>query len=194
VPSVWTIPFNKTRAKEAIMVIMGLDLSTHTGLCVVGGKGEVLLLEEIDVGDSIGWDRVLHITSRIMEVHSEFKPDHVVVEDLFVGHASSAIALAQVSLIVQFFFWQEGIAIHKIPATSLKKWLCGSGTAKKELMLMQVYKQFGVTAKNNNEADAIALARLGHCFFTGDDGYTKDQRANAVELFVPKVKETKKKK
>ncbi len=48
-----------------------------------------------------------------------------------------------------------------IPPSTLKKFTCGSGAAKKEMMIREVYRQWKVEAANNNEADAAALAYLG---------------------------------
>ena len=45
-------------------------------------------------------------------------------------------------------------------ATSLKKFLTGKGNAEKNLILMNVYKKYGVECSNDNEADAINIAKL----------------------------------
>jgi crossover junction endodeoxyribonuclease RuvC len=43
---------------------------------------------------------------------------------------------------------------------TLKKYAAGKGTAKKQEMLMQIYKRFGVEFNDDNAADSYALARL----------------------------------
>ena len=47
---------------------------------------------------------------------------------------------------------------------TLKKYATGKGTAKKQEMLLQIYKRWGVEFNDDNAADAYALARLagGH--------------------------------
>ena len=42
----------------------------------------------------------------------------------------------------------------------LKKWVAGTGRAAKEMMLLHVYKRWGVEFKDNNLADAYGLARI----------------------------------
>jgi crossover junction endodeoxyribonuclease RuvC len=43
---------------------------------------------------------------------------------------------------------------------TLKKYATGKGTSKKQEMLMQIYKRWGVEFNDDNAADAYALARL----------------------------------
>jgi crossover junction endodeoxyribonuclease RuvC len=45
-----------------------------------------------------------------------------------------------------------------VPPSTLKKWTCDAGNAKKELMLLEVFRRFGVQCVDNNQADAAALA------------------------------------
>jgi crossover junction endodeoxyribonuclease RuvC len=42
----------------------------------------------------------------------------------------------------------------------LKKYATGKGTSKKQEMLLQIYKRWGVEFSDDNAADAYALARL----------------------------------
>ena len=48
----------------------------------------------------------------------------------------------------------------QIPPMTLKKYATGKGTAKKQEMLMQIYKRWGVEFNDDNAADSYALARL----------------------------------
>lgn len=48
----------------------------------------------------------------------------------------------------------------QIPPMTLKKYATGKGTAKKQEMLLQIYKRWGVEFNDDNAADAYALARM----------------------------------
>jgi len=48
----------------------------------------------------------------------------------------------------------------QVPPTTLKKYATGKGTAKKQEMLLQIYKRWGVEFNDDNAADAYALGRL----------------------------------
>lgn len=48
----------------------------------------------------------------------------------------------------------------QVPPMTLKKYATGKGTAKKQEMLLQIYKRWGVEFNDDNAADAYALARV----------------------------------
>lgn len=48
----------------------------------------------------------------------------------------------------------------QIPPMTLKKYATGKGNAKKQEMLLQMYKRWGVEFTNDNAADAYALGRM----------------------------------
>ena len=48
----------------------------------------------------------------------------------------------------------------KVPPMTLKKFAAGKGNAKKQEMLLQIYKRWGIEFNNDNAADSYALARL----------------------------------
>lgn len=48
----------------------------------------------------------------------------------------------------------------QIPPMTLKKYAAGKGNAKKQEMLLQIYKRWGLEFNDDNAADAYALARL----------------------------------
>jgi Holliday junction resolvasome RuvABC endonuclease subunit len=48
----------------------------------------------------------------------------------------------------------------QVPPMTLKKYASGKGTAKKQEMLMQMYKRWHVEFNDDNAADSYALARL----------------------------------
>jgi Holliday junction resolvasome RuvABC endonuclease subunit len=48
----------------------------------------------------------------------------------------------------------------QVPPMTLKKFAAGKGNAKKQEMLLQIYKRYGVEFNNDNAADAYALARV----------------------------------
>ena len=72
----------------------------------------------------------------------------------------SALALGELSATVKLFLWSKSILPLQIPPMTLKKYASGKGTAKKQEMLLQIYKRWGVEFNDDNAADAYALARL----------------------------------
>ncbi len=73
----------------------------------------------------------------------------------------SALALGELSAVVKLtLFNNTDILPLQIPPMTLKKYATGKGTAKKQEMLLQIYKRWGVEFNDDNAADAYALARL----------------------------------
>lgn len=48
----------------------------------------------------------------------------------------------------------------QIPPMTVKKYAAGKGNAKKQEMLMQIYKRWGIEFNDDNAADAYALGRM----------------------------------
>lgn len=72
---------------------------------------------------------------------------------------------ATVKLTILGYYELEEITWHlraplQIPPMTLKKYATGKGTAKKQEMLMQIYKRWGVEFNDDNAADSYALAKL----------------------------------
>lgn len=84
------------------------------------------------------------------------------------------------------------------PPTSIKKFACGSGSAKKELMIAAVFKRWTFDTNDNNLADAFAIAKLAQAMYWRKEGsanlhhLTSFQFDVVENLFKPKPKKVKK--
>lgn len=83
--------------------------------------------------------------------------------------SQSALVLGELSATVKLTLWgffkdydhQEHLKVPlQIPPMTLKKYAAGKGNAKKQEMLMQIYKRWGIEFSDDNAADSYALARL----------------------------------
>jgi Holliday junction resolvasome RuvABC endonuclease subunit len=123
---------------------------------------------------------------------------HRVVEVAMEGTvlaSHSALKLGELAGLVKLSIWdyfdgnlnsvipyEEGLRRPlQIPPMTLKKYATGKGTAKKQEMLMQMYKRWGVEFNDDNAADSYALARLAA-------GIATDAVENAV---VEQIKDLK---
>jgi hypothetical protein len=83
---------------------------------------------------------------------------------VLASHA--ALVLGELSATVRltiFDFFEDGDDRRfplKIPPMTLKKYASGKGNAKKQEMLLQMYKRWGVEFNDDNAADSYGLARL----------------------------------
>lgn len=70
-------------------------------------------------------------------------------------------ALVKITLYDMMIFENPDVAVPlQIPPMTLKKYATGKGNAKKQEMMLQIYKRWGVELNDDNAADAYALARL----------------------------------
>lgn len=54
-----------------------------------------------------------------------------------------------------------GVDYLTVVPSQLKKFGTGSGLSKKEVIIKEVLKRFGVDTNDNNQADALVLVHLG---------------------------------
>lgn len=94
---------------------------------------------------------------------------------------SQVITLAEIGGLVRYVLWRhtKHHLIVVAPST-LKLFATGHGHAKKEQMLLALYKKYGLEFKNNDEADAFALAQLGICCFDEHTGDLTDYEKRTV--------------
>jgi crossover junction endodeoxyribonuclease RuvC len=67
---------------------------------------------------------------------------------------------------------------------TLKKFAAGKGNAKKQEMLMMMYKRWGVEFSDDNAADSYALARL-----VSKNGINEVEKAVIKQMADPKYRD-----
>jgi crossover junction endodeoxyribonuclease RuvC len=100
---------------------------------------------------------------------------------LVLGELSATVRLAIYDLFV------EGDPRRfplKVPPMTLKKYASGKGNAKKQEMLLQIYKRWGVEFNDDNAADSYALARL-----VGKFSINEVEKAVATQMSDPKYRD-----
>lgn len=91
-----------------------------------------------------------------------------------VLHSQAALVLGELAATVKLFCYEHFYGVNhyspalnqdlrtplQVPPMTLKKYATGKGTAKKQEMLLQIFKRWNVEFNDDNAADAYALARL----------------------------------
>lgn len=112
-----------------------------------------------DIG---GW-----LVDKIELVKDHYIQDIAMEGTVLASH--SALVLGELAATVKLTLWdyfidfdhQEHLRVPlQIPPMTLKKYAAGKGNAKKQEMLMQIYKRWGIEFNDDNAADSYALARL----------------------------------
>jgi Holliday junction resolvasome RuvABC endonuclease subunit len=118
-----------------------------------------------------GVKRLVNISSWLVG-KLELVEDRYVVDVAMEGTvlaSHSALVLGELAAVVKIVFWsffedwdhQTHLRVPlQIPPMTLKKYAAGKGNAKKQEMLMQIYKRYGVEFNDDNAADSYGLARM----------------------------------
>lgn len=148
-------------------LFVGIDPSlTNTGLVILNEKAEILnqglimtsSKEDIEI-------RFIKIRDHIMSFLTNDELDkffNVYIEGLsFMSKGQGFTQLAGLHYFLRTCLYQRSgdTKYEVIAPTSLKKFVF-KGNAKKELMLLKIFKRWGTEFEDNNLADAYALARM----------------------------------
>ena len=163
------------------MKILGLDLSlTGTGVAVIeGGK---LVTSDLIKSKPSGprpkdeARRIQGIVDKISEHIDTYSPDLVVIEGIaFMAKNTTALAqLAGLNYLVRALLLNRGIDFIIVAPSTLKKFITGKGNSQKDVMMLETYKQYGLSLLDDNIVDAHGLAQVGHAV-NDRDKITKTQ-------------------
>jgi len=107
------------------------------------------------------------LVNKLELVEDRYVTDVAMEGTVLASH--SALVLGELAAVVKIVFWsffedwdhQEHLRVPlQIPPMTLKKYAAGKGNAKKQEMLMQIYKRYGVEFNDDNAADSYGLARI----------------------------------
>lgn len=142
---------------------MGVDPSTATGVAVVDHHKKVIAVAQLEFKKDRGFPRISKIVGGVLGYHEKYRPDFLVIEDMFIGQASSAITVVQIGSILRYFLWQEQIPFIDVPPGTLKKFATGKGNSQKDQIMMEVLRRWDFVSETNNIADAVVLGMVGLC-------------------------------
>jgi crossover junction endodeoxyribonuclease RuvC len=104
-------------------------------------------------------ERLIYIRETIRNMIS--KDDIVYLEGLSYSSQGQAKAqMGAVHYLTRIFLFENGIKYKIVTPSELKKFITGKGQCKKDLILLNVFKKWGVEFDNSDLADAYGLARM----------------------------------
>lgn len=82
----------------------------------------------------------------------------------YSSNGAFQLQMGALHFMIRMMFYRKRVKYEIIAPGTLKKYVCGpgNGNAKKELMLLNVYKKWNIEFKDNNLADAYGLARMAY--------------------------------
>jgi len=175
---------------------IGIDPSlTGTGVVSVTEKGfsSERLFKSKKTGDTplSETKRITEIsrvvTEHVMSLANGVEPGKAVVcmEGLayMFRQTMCMIQLSALNYFLRRDLWSSaGLKFYIVAPTSLKKYVTGSGKAKKDQMLMETYKRWDETFTDDNLCDAHGLARIAYANVSGNDDGLINPQLEVLEL------------
>lgn len=151
-------------------IVVGIDPSL-SGTAVTKGHGILDATTKRFTSKASGTDprlrteRLKILAQDAMEfVTSGGEPSLILIEGYSFGSiGGQAMTRAEYRGILFLDMVSTSARIIEVSPGTLKKFVAGSGAAKKEVMILEAYKRWGVEFKTNDEVDSYGLWRLGMC-------------------------------
>lgn len=144
-------------------LFLGLDPSlTSTGYCVLDEHGATLWLGRFPICKAKGASRLFELEAHLDKALENLDgiPTLVAIEGYAFGAFAGRERLGEWGGVLRLNLFKKHIPFIEIPPTTLKKYVTGKGNAKKNQMLLSVYKKWGTSCKTDDEADSYALAQF----------------------------------
>ena len=145
------------------MFFVGIDHSmTGTGVVVVDQDGHILEQKLIKTTPAESDEkRMITILDGLSFISKMIRLKTVYIEGpSYASKGQAILQMGALHYLIRIFLYRKKIKYKIIAPTTLKKFVCGSGNAKKEQMLLNIYKKWGIEFRDNNIADAYSLARM----------------------------------
>ena len=105
-------------------------------------------------------ERLDQIADHVLNEANNLKCDLVLLEDYAKGARGHVFSLGELGGVLRYVLYKNNIQFFIVPIGTHKKYSTGKGNTKKDLMLLSVYKKWGIDTKNNDEADAVSMLYL----------------------------------
>jgi len=143
------------------MYYIGIDPSLSCTAIVIIDYSYTIQLEKTfsTKSDLCDEERLHYLTENILDIIPN-KNSFVSVEGLsFASSSQGMMQLAGLHYLLRHKLFINNFSYNIVPPTSWKKIILGKGNLAKDLILKEVYKQYGYDTSNNNLADAYCIAR-----------------------------------
>jgi crossover junction endodeoxyribonuclease RuvC len=170
-PSLWANLYNGIRLyvlkKNSVNFFMGIDPS-------LTGTGLVLINEDYSIRDMIklftpalGVERLFHLQNKLLEVLDKYTTiRQICVEGPALRETGRIFDLGQWAGILYLELYKRGIHFTVVAPLQLKKYVSAIGKNQgKQVVILDVFKNFGEEIRDNDLADAYVLARIAHDFY-----------------------------
>jgi crossover junction endodeoxyribonuclease RuvC len=162
-------------------IYLGIDASlTCTGLALLNKKELVTWNLKPKVK---GVERLAYFNIELMALFMDNDNiDLVCVEGYAHGKQFRAHQIGELGGVIRLKLHNFAVPFVEIPPKSLKKFVTGAGTGEKSDIKLHLYKRWGFTIEQEDEADAAGCALAAMYLTQGSDGLTKQQKESLEKI------------
>lgn len=157
---------------------LGLDIAlANNGVCLLDEESNIVISKVIETksSDVIEY-RIESLCNEVTKIIDEYENhlDRIYLEG--VSYGSNGRTFSQICgmhySLRYILYTNYVLPVHIVEPTKLKKYITGKGNCRKDLILLNVYKKYGVEFDDDNLADAFVLAMMA---------FEEYQQENSVE-------------
>lgn len=143
---------------------MGIDASlTGTGIVVLDSRlkeKEVVYNGQYET-ELKGVERLVSISNHVKFLLDFHSPEIICIEDYAFSKSNQAHQMGELGGVLRLMLHKLAYKWQVIGTGQVKRFASGTGNAKKEQMILIVYKRWGLEFKTNDEVDAFVMAKIG---------------------------------
>jgi crossover junction endodeoxyribonuclease RuvC len=141
------------------MRYVGIDPSTKTGHVILNEEGNPVVCWEITSKIKQDPQRFMDLTNDVLLnlVHG----DIICIEGFSYGSKGKGVSTQYgIGWLIRAELIRNGYTYIDVPPTSVKKFATGKGNAKKDAMVLPIFKHWGFEHISDNVRDAYVLAQM----------------------------------
>ena len=166
----------------------GIDASlTGTGVAYLIDKK--LQRVSLLASKKIGVQRVVDIEDKLKHHIDACPAGLILIEGYAYAAANQAHQIGELGGVIRRMLHRRNVNWIEVAPSQLKKFATGKGNCKKDLVLLNVFKKWGVEFQTNDEADAFVLAMIGQALLGIDIGYGAQYQSEVISELLKKYKE-----
>jgi crossover junction endodeoxyribonuclease RuvC len=152
-----------------VLSFLGTDLSLNSSGLVILDENATIQTQFLLTPPKgcVGIERLFFLEQSLIEFLNKNNIIYCCIESPALGTEQGRLFdLGEWAGLFKLQLFKKGIQFILVAPSQLKKYASGSGSSKKELLILDVYKNFGVELREHDINDAYILARICHDFYS----------------------------
>lgn len=148
---------------------VGIDPSSKTGFFIQDVQGNTIYEDDIFASTDKDPERMIYITDTILSLLN-IKTDYICIENFSYGSTGQGVSYQYgLGYMIREGLVRNGFEYYEVSPGGLKKFACGNGKAKKEVMVEPVKRRWGFYHPSDNITDAFILSEIAKALDMGKD-------------------------